>query len=79
MEIGAIFCGSALQCDLVIEVLPIGSCSTAHLKYHEIQCRAALPFLWEHLQNHPETFLTSFVHYLAITLSCVGREFLMPC
>lgn len=71
-EFGAIFGGSALQGDPEIEVLPIGSCSTAHLKHGAIQCRVTLPSLWEHLQNHTGTFHTDSVHYPAIT-SCVGR------
>lgn len=78
MEFGVIFGGSALQCDLVIEVFPIGSCSTAHLKHGEIQCRVTLPSLWEILQNHAGTFHTGLVHYPAVT-SCAGREYLMPC
>lgn len=79
MEFGAIFGGSALQYNIVIEMLLIGSCSTAHLKYDEIQCRAKIPFLWDLLHSHAGTFHTHFVHYPAITFSCVGREFLMSC
>lgn len=74
-EFGVVFGGSALQHDLVIEVLPIGSCSTAHLKHGAIQCRVTFPSLRELLQNHAGTFHMDLVHYSAIT-SCVGREYL---
>lgn len=77
-EFGVIFGGSALQRDLVIEVLPSGSFSTAHLKGGAIQCRLTLPSLGELLQNHTGTFHTDLVHYPAIT-SSVGREYLTPC
>lgn len=77
-EFGVIFGGSALQHDLVIEVLPIGNCSTAHLKHGAIQCRVTFSALWELLQNHTGTFHRDLVQYPVIT-SCVGREYLMPC